>query len=88
MIRHTPTMIPMTDLDVQDVRDMVTKQKMETQKTHSLMLKLKRMSENPNMTEEDKQMFMDITSGLSALKDNKAKRLGLEPGQYRSIPSC
>ncbi|KJA20715.1 hypothetical protein HYPSUDRAFT_42779 [Hypholoma sublateritium FD-334 SS-4] len=79
MIRRTPTMIPMTDLDVQDVRDMVTKQKMEAQKTHSLMLKLKRMSENPNMTEEDKQMFMDITSGLSALKDNKAKRLGLEP---------
>lgn len=81
-------MIPMTDLDVQDVRDMVAKQKANAQKTHSLMLRLKRMSENPNMTEEDKQMFMDITSGLSALKDNKAKRLGLEPGQYRSIPGC
>jgi len=79
MIRRPPTMIPMTDLDVQDVRDMVAKQKQEAQKSHSLMLKLKRMSENPNMTEEDKQMFMDIKSGLSAFKDSKAKRLGLEP---------
>ena len=88
MIRRTPTMIPMTDLDVQDVRDMVAKQKAEAQKSHSLMLKLKRMSENPNMTEEDKQMFMEITSGLSAIKESRAKRLGLEPGQRCYISHC
>ncbi len=44
LIRRTPTMIPMTDCDVQDMRDMVAKQKVEAQKSYLLMLKLKRMS--------------------------------------------
>ncbi|KAJ7859730.1 hypothetical protein B0H13DRAFT_1639911 [Mycena leptocephala] len=43
MIRRSPTLISMSDLDVQEVRDVIAKQKTDS----ALMLKMKRMAENP-----------------------------------------
>jgi hypothetical protein len=53
MIRRSPTLISMSDLDVQDVRDQIAKQKTDS----ALMLKMKRMAENPAMDKEDLEML-------------------------------
>ncbi|KAJ7076320.1 hypothetical protein B0H15DRAFT_864110 [Mycena belliarum] len=53
MIRRSPTLISMSDLDVQDVRDLLAKQKTDS----ALMLKMKRMAENPGMDKEDLEML-------------------------------
>lgn len=78
MIRREPTLIPLTDLDVQDVRDMLAKQKAETVNHQSLVSKMKRLAEDPNLTREDVEMF-------DRIKDAKAKRLGLDPGAGKFI---
>ncbi|KAF8210548.1 hypothetical protein K438DRAFT_1809883 [Mycena galopus ATCC 62051] len=66
MIRRTPTLINMSDLDVQDVRDVVAKQKTDS----SLMLKMKRMAENPAMDTED----MEMLDQLKARYGDREKR--------------
>ncbi|KAJ7647135.1 hypothetical protein FB45DRAFT_892507 [Roridomyces roridus] len=53
MIRRNPTLIAMNDFDVQDVRDLIAKNKTDA----SLMLKMKRMAENPAMEKEDMEML-------------------------------
>ncbi|KAJ7497474.1 hypothetical protein FB451DRAFT_1386719 [Mycena latifolia] len=53
MIRRNPTLISMSDLDVQDVRDLIAKQKTDA----ALMVKMKRMAENPDMDQEDLEML-------------------------------
>ncbi|KAJ7268748.1 hypothetical protein B0H12DRAFT_1229638 [Mycena haematopus] len=68
MIRRTPTLISMSDLDVQDVRDVVTKQKTDS----ALMLKMKRMAENPAMDNED----MEMLDQLKARYGDREKRDG------------
>jgi len=52
----------MGDLDVQDVRDMVAKQKADALATQHLMLKMKRMVENPTMDTDDIQMLQRLKS--------------------------
>ncbi|KAF7376360.1 hypothetical protein MSAN_00051500 [Mycena sanguinolenta] len=66
MIRRTPTLIIMSDLDVQDVRDVVAKQKTDS----ALMLKMKRMAENPAMDNED----MEMLDQLKARYGDREKR--------------
>ncbi|KAJ7902084.1 hypothetical protein B0H14DRAFT_2669837 [Mycena olivaceomarginata] len=66
MIRRTPTLINMSDFDVQDVRDVVAKQKTDS----SLMLKMKRMAENPAMDNED----MEMLDQLKARYGDREKR--------------
>ncbi|KAJ6499057.1 hypothetical protein C8R45DRAFT_102474 [Mycena sanguinolenta] len=66
MIRRTPTLISMSDLDVQDVRDVVAKQKTDS----ALMLKMKRMAENPAMDNED----MEMLDQLKARYGDREKR--------------
>lgn len=73
MIRRNPTLIPMTDLDVQDVRNLVAKQKADSQRHQLLMVKLKRLSENPALSEEEKDILKDLTG---------VPQSGPEPGQY------
>ncbi len=53
MIRRPPTLIRMTDLDVQDVRDMVAQQKQDIEVQKTLMNKIKRVVEDPNMSPAD-----------------------------------
>jgi len=66
MIRRTPTLISMSDLDVQDVRDVLAKQKTDS----ALMLKMKRMAENPAMDNED----MEMLDQLKARYGDREKR--------------
>ncbi|KAF9529190.1 hypothetical protein CPB83DRAFT_852829 [Crepidotus variabilis] len=78
MIRREPTLIQMTDLDVQDVRDMVAKQKAEINSHQALITKMKRLADNPNMTSEDQDMYEQLKEALN--EKTKAKRLGLDTG--------
>ena len=64
MIQREPTLIPMSEGDVQDVRDMVAKNRESLEKVQSL----------PVTSKEDDEMFQQLLSEL------KAKRLGLIPG--------
>ncbi|KAJ7772543.1 hypothetical protein DFH07DRAFT_953009 [Mycena maculata] len=68
MIRRNPTLIAMSDLDVQDVRDVITKQKTDA----TLMMKMKRMAENPTMEKED----MDMLDQLKARYGDREKFTG------------
>jgi hypothetical protein len=80
MIRRNPTLIPMSDLDVQDVRDLVARQKADTHNQHKAMAKMKRMAEKP-LDDEDIQLFAqlkDVVTGLKALREKEA-RVGVTP---------
>ncbi|KAJ3495340.1 hypothetical protein NLJ89_g10642 [Agrocybe chaxingu] len=76
----------MTDLDVQDVRDVFAKQKQELLTHQQLMAKMKRLTDNPNMTKEDLEMYEQLKEAVTARheRNEKAKRLGLVPeaGQH------
>jgi hypothetical protein len=75
MIRREPTMIPMSDSDVQDVRDLVTSQNTDMQ----LLNHTKIMAERP-LTDDDVPLLLQ-----AALQEKnrleRERRLGLEPGQ-------
>lgn len=73
MIRRNPTLIPMNDLDVQDIRDMVAKQKADQQ----LMQKMKRLVESPDILKEDYDLITELSK-------DKARRLGLDPDSAKS----
>jgi len=76
MIRREPTLIPMGDFDVQDVRDMVAKQKLDAQAHQQLMVKMKRMAENSTMEEEDLEMLNHLKAANT--RQDRARRLGLD----------
>lgn len=83
MIRRNPTLIPLSDLEIQDVRDIYNEQKMEREKQEELLRKVKMVSQNPELLKEDPQMLDSLTKGMAVtLKDkkqeDKAKRLGLD----------
>jgi hypothetical protein len=78
MIRREPTLISMTDSDVQDVRDKVAKQKAEMASHQALISKMKRLADNPNMTNEDREVYEQMKKSLN--ERSKAKRLGLDAG--------
>ncbi|KAG5654402.1 hypothetical protein H0H81_003226 [Sphagnurus paluster] len=71
----------MGDFDVQDVRDMVAKQKAEIAQQTQLMAKIKRIAANPNMEKEDYEV-MEQLKAVSARNAEKARRLGLQPGMF------
>lgn len=80
MIRRTPTLIPMGDFDVQDVRDKLAKQKAEAVQHQQLIAKIKRIAENPNMEKEDYEVMEHLK--IVAARQEKARRLGLQPGMF------
>jgi hypothetical protein len=82
MIRRNPTLIPMSDLDVQDVRDLVAKQKEEVLATQKTMQIMKRVAERP-LDQGDVQMFLQLKDFVTARKEKEKERevrLGLQPG--------
>jgi hypothetical protein len=85
MIRRNPTLIPMSDYDAQDIRDMLAKQKSEVLQQQQLVLKMKRIAENPTMQKEDLEIMEQFK--VAAARYEKAKRLGLEPqgGEFRNV---
>lgn len=67
----------MSDYDVQDIRDMLAKQKGEALQQQQLLLRMKRLAENPTMQKEDLEIMEQFKA--AAARYGKAKRLGLEP---------
>jgi len=72
MIRRNPTLIPMTDLDVQDIRNMVAKQKEQALLQQQALQKIKRMAESPNIEQGDIQFLKHVKA-----REEKDRRLGL-----------
>ncbi|KAF8070619.1 hypothetical protein FPV67DRAFT_1756719 [Lyophyllum atratum] len=85
MIRRTPTLIPMGDFDVQDVRDMLAKQKADQAQHLQLIAKMKRIAQNPNMEKEDYEVMEQLKA--AAARQDRARRLGLQPGMVLSLSS-
>jgi|ERR1700722_17708431 len=87
MIRRSPTLIPMTDVDVQDVRDLVAKQRADTQAHHKAMARMKRLAEK-QVDEEDVQWFAqlkDVVSGIKASREREARLAKAQPGPSTAI---
>ena len=73
MIRRTPTLIPMNDSDVEDVRILVAKQKADGDRKQRAMARMKEMAGRP-MENADERF-------LRQLKDvAQEKRLGIQKG--------
>ncbi|KAJ7594291.1 hypothetical protein C8J56DRAFT_926390 [Mycena floridula] len=75
MIRRTPTLIQMTDMDVQDVRDMVALQKAEAISRQNALLKIKQLAETPTIQDED----LAFMKTMRNRKQDRDVRLGLTP---------
>ncbi|KAH7929836.1 hypothetical protein BV22DRAFT_1029015 [Leucogyrophana mollusca] len=84
MIRRTPTMIPMSDSDVQDIRTLVAEQNARYEKKQKTLLQLKKVAERPPH-EDDLQSLMLIKQLESEhVREEKHKRLGILPEQTAS----
>lgn len=85
MIRRDPTLIPVSDLEIQDIRELYNKQKADREKQDELLRKIKIFSQNPELLKDDPQMLEylnKLTSGKQKEKkqEEKSKRLGLDKG--------
>jgi hypothetical protein len=77
MIRREPTMIPMSDSDVQDVRDLVTTQTAEYERKQHIMNQMKIMAERP--LADELPILMQIARQEKERLEREM-RLGMEPG--------
>jgi len=76
MIRRTPTMIPMSDDDVQEIRERVAEQKAQFEAKQKKMSALKKAVDEHNLNEHNMPMLKNI---LATTRDERHKRLGI-PG--------
>ena len=86
MIRRSPTMIPMTDADIQDVRDLVSKQKTLHETRQKVLLKMKKLTELPDPVAQETataSMFRQLTEKVRE-HDERHRRLGILPGKSSS----
>ncbi|KAL0578749.1 hypothetical protein V5O48_003247 [Marasmius crinis-equi] len=82
MIRRPPTLIPMTDSDVQDVRDIAARQKAELAHNKDMAEKMKKLADNPEMQKED---YLMIEQLKQAKQKEKEKRLGPTSTQEKHV---
>jgi hypothetical protein len=75
-------MIPMSDSDVQDVRDLVAIQTAEYERKQQLMNQMKIMAERP-LTDEELPILMHVAR-LEKDRLERERRLGMEPGTSAS----
>lgn len=85
MIRRPPTMIPMTDADIQDIRALVAQQKAAHETRQKVLLKMKKLTEVPDPVAEDSTatLFRQLTDKVRE-HDERHKRLGIPPGKSSS----
>ncbi|KAJ3968995.1 hypothetical protein EV361DRAFT_804713 [Lentinula raphanica] len=57
MIRRNPTLIPMDDNDVQEIRDVVNKGKVDPEGNEALAMRMKKLADNPEFTTADQKML-------------------------------
>lgn len=72
MIRRTPTLIQMSDSDVQDIRDLVAKERAEVNGRQQT-LQMKQMADNPNIQKQDLEFMHAMRSRLQ----DRDSRLGM-----------
>ncbi|KAK0195408.1 hypothetical protein F5146DRAFT_1132892 [Armillaria mellea] len=80
MIRRPPTLIRMSDLDVQDVRDLVAAQKQDSDVRSAFVSKIAQTYQGPPPgPEHDKELLehFQAASALQAAKEDRDRRLGL-----------
>jgi len=91
MLRRSPTMIPMNDSDVQEIRELVAQQKAQFEQKQRTLFRMKKFAEH-QFSDEDPQaaaflnMVSERTKARERDKEERNKRLGIPPGQSSS--SC
>ncbi|KAG8213564.1 hypothetical protein J3R82DRAFT_10219 [Butyriboletus roseoflavus] len=86
MIRRPPTMIPMTDEDIQDVRALVAQQKAGHETRQKVLLRMKKLAELSDPIAEASAtatLFRQLTDRARE-QDERHKRLGIPPGKSSS----
>ncbi|KAJ3813812.1 hypothetical protein EV368DRAFT_45028 [Lentinula lateritia] len=83
MIRRNPTLIPMNDNDVQDIRDIVNKGKVDPEGNEVLAAKMKKLADNPNFTNEDQKML----DSMRMWKEREDHERTVLPGMLPFSPS-
>ncbi|TFL01557.1 hypothetical protein BDV98DRAFT_567148 [Pterulicium gracile] len=77
MIRRNPTIIEMNDMDVQDVRDLVDKQRTEAQARQALIQRMKRAAQGP-LDEDGVSLMMQLKDAVNKQKEQeRQRRLGM-----------
>ena len=77
MIRRNPTIIEMNDVDVQDVRDLVDKQRTEAQARQALIQRMKRAAQGP-LDEDGVNLMMQLKDAVNKQKEQeRQRRLGM-----------
>ncbi|KAF6763095.1 hypothetical protein DFP72DRAFT_523303 [Ephemerocybe angulata] len=73
MIRRNPTLIPMTDSDVQDIREIVAKAKADEQQHQAILNTMSRLSKTSKITSEDRDM-QDILESMDAKVEEEKRK--------------
>ena len=81
MIRRTPTLIQMSDSDVQDIRDLVAKERAEVNGRQQT-LQMKQMADNPNIQKQDLEFMHAMRSRLQ----DRDSRLGMSSEWVKKLP--
>lgn len=84
MIRRNPTIIEMNDMDVQDVRDLVDKQRTEAQARQALIQRMKRAAQGP-LDEDGVSLMMQLKDAVNKQKEQERQRrlgMGNVAGEY------
>lgn len=82
-------MIPMSDSDVQEIRELVAEQKTLYEQKQKTLLQMKKVAERP-FTIDDPQavaflrMMSEREKTREREKDERNKRLGIPPGQSQA----
>lgn len=80
MIRRAPTLIPMNDTDIQDVRNLVAKQKAEATAKQQITQKIQGAADKPYLDEDELSLLKQLNGAVS-IKQERERRLGIEPGE-------
>lgn len=78
MIRRSPTLIQMSDLDVLDIREMVAQQRDDALRQQQVLAEVRRAAENPATEKIQADLLEKYNAGEARLHERN-KRLGLEP---------
>ncbi|KIK27946.1 hypothetical protein PISMIDRAFT_146870 [Pisolithus microcarpus 441] len=89
MLRRPPTMIPMSDSDVQEIRDLVAEQKALHEQKQKTLLQMKKIAERPFTTNDPQavaflRMMSEREKTREREKEERNKRLGISPGQSQA----
>lgn len=88
MIRRNPTLIPMTDSDVQDIRDMVLAEKAEENKQQMMLNTMAKLIQTPGISREDREL-QDVMKNTAEKEQEELRNKMFNPkgGEYPRFES-